>query len=49
MCIILREKVHVHKWKRGTERGRERIPSGLRTFSVERDAGLGLTNCEIVT
>ena len=33
----------------GTERGRERIPGRLRTVSTEPDAGLDLTNCEIVT
>ena len=31
------------------ERGRERIPSRLHTVSVELDAGLEPTNCEIMT
>ena len=31
------------------ERGRERIPSRLRTISTEPDAGRGLTNREIMT
>ena len=36
---------------RGREkgRGRERIPSRLCIVSAEPDAGLELTNCEIVT
>ena len=33
----------------GAERGRERIPSRLHTFSAEPDAGLKLTNHEIMT
>ena len=33
----------------GAERGRERIPSRPCTVSTEPDAGLELTNCEIVT
>ena len=35
--------------ERERERGRERIPSRLYTVSVEPDAGLELTNCEIMT
>ena len=34
---------------RGRERGRERIPSRLLTVSAEPDAGLQLTNREIMT
>ena len=34
---------------RGRERGRERIPSRLHAVSAEPDAGLELTNCEIMT
>ena len=34
---------------RGAERGRQRIPSNLCAISTEPDAGLRLTNCEIVT
>ena len=35
--------------ERERERERERIPSSLRTVSTEPDAGLELTNCEIMT
>ena len=38
-----------NKWKRGRERGEERIQSGLCTDQREPDAGLELTNCEIMT
>ena len=38
-----------HKQGRGRERERERIRSRLRTVSSETDAGLELTNCEIMT
>ena len=49
--IILRLLIHFEKDKeseqgRGRERGRGRIPS---TVSTEADAGLELTNPEIVT
>ena len=38
------------KRSRGRERERrERIPSRLCTVSTEPDAGLNLTNCEIMT
>ena len=37
------------EWKRGRERGRQKIPSRLRTVSTEPYAGLELTNCEIMT
>ena len=33
----------------GAERGRKRIPNRLHTASAEPDAGLELTNCEIMT
>ena len=38
-----------YKWGRGRERGRERIPSRLRTVCTEPHAGLELTNQEIMT
>ena len=41
--------VRVHKLGRGAERGRERIPSRLHIASVEPNAGLELTNHEIMT
>ena len=31
------------------EREKERIPSGLRTVSIEPNVGLKLMNCEIMT
>ena len=34
---------------RAERRGRERIPSRLRTVSAEPDTGLELVNCEIMT
>ena len=37
------------KLGRDTERGRERIPSRLHAVSTEPDAGLELTNREIMT
>ena len=37
------------EWERDRERGREEIPSRLRTVSTEPDMGLGFTNCEIMT
>ena len=36
------------EWRRGTERGRERIPSGLHADSAENNAGPEL-NPEIMT
>ena len=39
----------MHKWGRGREREKERIPSRLQAVSAEPDAGLKLTNCEIMT
>ena len=59
--FILREReskractyMHMSEWDKGRERERERkkerIPSRLRTVSVEPDVGLELTNCEIMT
>ena len=44
-----RERERECKQERGRERGRERIPSGLYTVSTEPDAGLKLTNHEIMT
>ena len=47
----MREREHTHASREGTERerGRERIPSRLYTVSTEQDAGLDLTNHEIMT
>ena len=41
--------MHVRVGGRGREKGKERIPSRLHTVSSERDTGLDLTNCEIMT
>ena len=38
-----------HKWGRGRERGRQRIPSRLHTASIEPNMGLEPTNGEILT
>ena len=38
-----------HEQGRGRQRGRQRIPSGLRTDSRDPDAGLELTSHEIMT
>ena len=38
-----------HKQGRGRDRGRERIPSRLHAVSAEDDAGLNLTDREIMT
>ena len=43
------ERETEHKWRRGRERGRKRIPSKLCTASAEPDTGLELTDREIVT
>ena len=45
--FILKERVF--EQGRGTEMGRERIPSRLCAVSTEPDAGLDLTNHEIMT
>ena len=45
--IHLRESECTHDWGGGRER--ERIPSRLRTVSIEPDSGLDLMNCEIMT
>ena len=42
-----REKEQASRW--GVERGRQRIPSRLHTVNTEPDAGLKLTNFEIMT
>ena len=39
--------MRVHKWGRGRERRRERIPSRILAFSVELDTGLDPMNGEI--
>ena len=44
-----RDRVHVHKWNKGREKGRKRIPSRLHSVSTEPDARLKLTNHEIMT
>ena len=46
MCF---ERQLESQWGRSRERRRERIPGRLCTVSTELDAGLELTNCEIVT
>ena len=38
-----------HEQGRGSEKGRERIPSRLCAASTEPDIGLELKNCEIMT
>ena len=43
MCACTREQ------GRGRETGRDRIPSRLLSVNAERDAGLNLTNHEIMT
>ena len=35
--------------RRDRERGRQRIPSGIRAVSAEPGVGLKLMNCEIMT
>ena len=47
--LFLREREFVCKWGRGTERGRDRIPSLLCIVSIEPDLGLELMNHEIMT
>ena len=46
-----REREHICRQGRGRERERkrERVPSRICDVRVEPDAGLQLTNCEIVT
>ena len=44
-----RENVCAQNQGRGRERGKERLPSRLCTVSAEPDAGLELTNHEIVS
>ena len=44
-----RERVRVSRGEAERERGGQRIPGRLRADSTEPDAGLELTNCEIVT
>lgn len=39
----------MHKWRKGRDKGRERIPSGLHAVSTEPKAVLDPTNCEIMT
>lgn len=51
--FILREResvhTHMHMSGGGTERGRQRIPGGLRTVSAEPDVGLTLMAYEVKT
>ena len=47
ICLFLRARES--KQGRGRKRGRERIPSRLRSVSTEPDVGLELTNLEIMT
>ena len=44
-----RERAHAHMSGGGAERETQRIPSKPRAVSVEPDARLDLTNCEIMT
>ena len=46
---IYSEKESKQEQGRGRDRGRERIPSRLHAVSAEPDAGLELTNHEIMT
>ena len=43
------EREREHKWGRGRERWRERIPSELLAVSTETEVELDVTNCEIMT
>ena len=44
-----RERERALKQGRSRERRRERIPRRPHTISAEPDAGLKLTNCELMT
>ena len=49
LCILReRERERASAGEGQRERGREKIPSRLRTVSAEPNAGLQLTNCEIM-
>ena len=43
------ESAREHEWGRGRERGRPRIGNRLQAVSTEPDAGLKLTDHEIMT
>ena len=43
------EREHEHKWGKGRETGRERIPSRFYNVSMEPDVRLELMNHEIKT
>ena len=51
--LILREResvlTHAHMHRRWRDGERDRIPNRLRTLSMEPNAGLELTNLEIIT
>ena len=52
LTIYFREREREHQWEKGRETGGEggqRIPSRLRTVSMEPDEGRKLTNREMVT
>ena len=49
LFIGKRQRETEHEQRRGRERGRHRIRSGLRAVSTAPDAGLELTKCEIMT
>ena len=49
LIYLLRESKSTCEQGRGRERGREKIPSSLQAISMEPDAGLESTNCEIMT
>ena len=44
-----RERETEHKQGKSRERGRHKIQNRLQAVSTESDAGLELTNCEIMT
>ena len=47
--FIYFERESQREWERDRDRRRETIPSRLHAVSTEPNAGLELTNCEIVT
>ena len=48
LFLFLRVHMHEHKWGRGREEG-ERESQAVPTLSTDPDAGLDLTNHEIMT
>ena len=47
--LFFRQRETEHEQGRGRERGRHRIRNRLQALSTEPDAGLKLTDCEIMT